>query len=454
MNGAVATVSLEAHPEVDERLVRVSHTRRLAINIWILCAGQGAYWLGKFLGQLVLSRMLSPGSFDQCCVYLSTAAAVATVIDLGLNVTCLNYSARLGTSAKGAIWGRFLTLRLLLIIGVSTSALAFSGAFCGLVLGHSEFALAFRLGCVSAAVSAMASFVQTLLQSEGHFGRIAYLNAIAAGLYFPPLFLAVRLGVPALAALFLCDIASRLIPCVGGRRVLRAAVTGWQEAHGAPAVKEIAGFASWVTLSTVAGAFTSYLPIVLLSRSSGIAELGNFSLGCALAGGFSLLLNATMTVTLPEAAKAQSRRQRFSYLRTFVPPIAAGAALLTIPLGFSAPLLSLVLGPAHQAAIPVFRALALGQLVLLVANPVQFLLYSWKRPDLCTAVDLFIAVGFTALCFLFGPSLGAHGVALGLLCVQAGAKFLVCLCVALVILRPEYPVTTGGLRRVLPSRPR
>jgi O-antigen/teichoic acid export membrane protein len=60
--------------------------------------------------------------------------------------------------------------------------------------------------------------------------------------------------------------------------------------------------------------------------------------------------------------------------------------------------------------------------VLLVVNPVQFLLYGAGRPEWCTASDALMTVLFGALTIWLAPAYGAIGVAYALLIAQTGTK--------------------------------
>ena len=73
-------------------------------------------------------------------------------------------------------------------------------------------------------------------------------------------------------------------------------------------------------------------------------------------------------------------------------------------------------------AVRVFQVLATAQIALLVANPVQFLLYGAGRPQWCTASDALITLLFGAMAVWLAPAYGAIGVAWALLIAQTGIK--------------------------------
>ena len=142
----------------------------------------------------------------------------------------------------------------------------------------------------------------------------------------------------------------------------------------------------------------------------------------SLSGGFALLINTTSTVLLPEAMAANTVERRRGYLRSYVPGAALLGAALLAPTWLCGPLAAHLFPAAMRDAARVFQLLATAQIALLVANPVQFLLYGAGRPQWCTASDGLITLLFGAMTVWLAPAYGAIGVAVALLLAQTGVK--------------------------------
>jgi O-antigen/teichoic acid export membrane protein len=371
---------------------------------------------------LLLARVMAPTRFDECAIYATSSLVVSNLCELGINISCLKFAA----GATGEDWlrtvSRFLLLRLALTAAILAAAFLVAPLAATRLLKHPEFTTALRLACGSAAIASISSFGLALLQSRLEFARIARLSAAAAILQILPVLLALRLHWPGVAALFAGDVLSRLWILAGNFGLL-AAVLGAARLRGPrPAWKPIAVFAHWITLSTVIGSLYNYIPSVALSRWAAAAALGTFSLGMSLTGSVALLVNTISTVLLPEAVAATTAERRRAYLRSYLP----GASLLTASLlaatWLAGPLAAHLFPAAMPGAVRVFQVLATAQLVLLVANPIQFLLYGEGRPQWCTATDGLITLLFGAMAVWLAPAYGAIGVACALLVAQTGVK--------------------------------
>jgi O-antigen/teichoic acid export membrane protein len=310
------------------------------------------------------------------------------------------------------------------------------------LLRHPEYATALRLACGSAAVASVSSFTLVLLQSRLEFARMARLSTVAAILQILPVLLVLRGGTgfsggtgfrggtgfslssgwSGVATLFAGDVLSRLWIVAANVSLLAAVLAAARRPGPRPAWKPIAVFANWITLSTVIGSLYNYIPSIALSRWAAASALGTYSLGMSLTGGFALLMNTTSTVLLPEAVAATTPEHRRGYLRSYLPGAALLGAALLAPTWLGGRLAAHLFPAAMPDAVRVFQLLATAQIALLVANPVQFLLYGAGRPQWCTASDALITLLFGAMAVWLAPAHGAVGVAWALLIAQTGVK--------------------------------
>ena len=365
---------------------------------------------------------MTPARFDECAIYASSSLVVGNLCELGINISCLKFAA----GATGPDWlrtvSRFLLLRLALTAGVIAAVFLLAPLAGARLLRHPEYATALRLACGSAAVASLSSFALVLLQSRLQFARMARLNAAAAILQILPVLLVLRGACSGVAGLFAGDVLSRLWIVAANLSLLAAVLAAARQPGARPAWRPIAIFANWITLSTLIGSLYNYIPSVALSRWAAPAALGAYSLGMSLTGGFALLINTTSTVLLPEAVAATTRASRRSYLRSYLPGAALLGVALLVPTWFGGRLVAHLFPAAMPDAVRVFQLLATAHIALLVANPVQFLLYGAGRPQWCTASDALITLLFGAMAVWLAPAYGAVGVACALLIAQTGIK--------------------------------
>ena len=156
---------------------------------------------------LLLSHLLAPANFDQCAIYASSSLVMGNLCELGINISCLKFSA--GTT--GEDWlrtvSRFLVLRLALTASIVTTVFLLAPALSARLLAHPEYSIALRLSCGSAAVASISSFSLVLLQSRLEFARMSWLSAVAALLQLLPVLAALRYQSFGIASLFAGDVS-------------------------------------------------------------------------------------------------------------------------------------------------------------------------------------------------------------------------------------------------------
>lgn len=407
------------------RRIDPSMRRRLgttARSIGLVLGGQASLSASRFAALLLLSHLAAADHFDRCAIYVTSSLVIGNLSELGLNISCLKFAG----DSTGDAWlrsvSRFLMLRLALTAGVTVAIFLAAPFASAQLLRHSEYSAAIRLACGSAAIASVSSFCLTLLQSRFEFARMAGIHAVAALLQILPVFLAFHASWTGIGILFAGDMLSRAWICIANFPLLAAILRETRRPGARPAWKGIAAFANWITLSTLIGSLYNYIPSVALSRWSNTRALGTYTLGMSLTGGFSLLINTTSTVLLPEAVAATTPAQRRFYLQTYAPGSAwLGAAMLALT-WLSGPFAARLLPASMPDAVRVFQLLATANIALLLANPVQFLLYGCGRPEWCTASDALIAVLFGLMAVRLAPGFGAVGVAGGLLIAQTSIK--------------------------------
>jgi O-antigen/teichoic acid export membrane protein len=396
--------------------------RRTGKDIALTFTGQACFSASKFVTLLVLSRYLGASRFAVCAVYVTSSLVLVNLCELGINITALKFLATPDMPRWRRTAARFMAVRFWLTLLITGAAALLGALLCRYALHHPEYTTAFRLSCAAAAWSSTSGFLLTLLQSRRQFTRIATINVGTAVLQLTPAFLAVFLRWDAVAALLLGEIMSRSAVLLGCRALLRDLWRGFLAAGDRPRYREIAGFANWISASVLIGAVQGYIPTVALSRWSQPAALAVYAMGSAMASGFGLLMTTTCLVLLPQAMSSRTTVERLRYAVAYLKSGAAVCVAMSAAAWVASPLAAPMFSHDLRPAIEVFRILAIASIVLIALNPVQFLLYSMNRPDLCTASDALIAAMFAVMAAWLAPRYGANGVAVALLVGQTAVK--------------------------------
>jgi len=387
-----------------------------------MASSQAATSVARYLVFLLLSWRLRPQLLDQAALYIASTAVLGSICDLGVNVSCLRFSTMRTGRARMGVEGRFLRLRTVLAVGLLATIFAAAEPVARILLHRPDFSGALRMACLTALVSSYSSFTLVLLQARSRFGRLARVSIVSALVQL--VFLAGSSAVfqLSLTTLFLSDLTGKLIIILAHWRYFKASITLKFGAAGRLPLREIAGFSQWIVISTAIGALQNYTPAILLSRNSAVGELATYNIGLALTGAVSLLLAALMGVTMPEALKVNDTEQRKHYAGGILLATLCFAAVAAPVVWFGAPAAGRLIGARFTNAVDVFRLLTLSQLVLMVSNPVQFLLYGLNRVKLCTIGDLAIAGGFFGVAAVLRSAPRAVDIAWVLLAVQSLVK--------------------------------
>jgi O-antigen/teichoic acid export membrane protein len=400
---------------------------------WSLLPSVGWMFLGqsttsavRFLALFVIARAVGPAGFAAYAIYISTLALTATAANFGLDTTCVRFAAQIDDPpAQFAVLRKFCLLRLLTTACAVGALAMLSEPVCVYLLTSRAYLAPFRMACLGAGVVSLAAFAITILQSRSEFTRITRLKVMAATAQAVPLIAALG-GRVSVGVLLAADILGGLIVIGGCVPLLSKILLGPRIGGSVPSTWVIFRFARWITASIAAGSLYNYVPTLVLTRLSSQAELGEYVLGFMMANVITVIMNATTSVFLPEAAKATSAAARRAYLKSAT----AVAAAICVPVGLAvavAPTIVRSTGLAERfaPALSVFLILAAAQLVLLMINPAQCLFYSWDRPVAGTITDATITIGFFVLAYCVAPGYGAVGVACALLVVQTTVKALV-----------------------------
>jgi O-antigen/teichoic acid export membrane protein len=409
-----------------------------------MTASQAATSVSRYVAFMLLSWRLMPQALDDVAVYLTSTVVLSNICDLGVNVSCLRFSAARRGRQRLAAERRFLILRTFLTTAILGFIWLGAGMVATRILRRPEFLVGLRMACVTVLFSSYSSFALTLLQARSRFGRLSVVSCACAVAQLALIAVAYMGGHLSLTTLFVSDVLGKLVFIAAHGRLLAAVCRSRPRWGPVPAFSEMVGFSQWITLSTAMGALQNYVPVLILSRTAAPGELARYNVGLALAGVFALFSAAVMSVTMPEAIKSATL-ERAKYVKG----VLTGGLLfgcVVIPLTWlCAPLATYIVGARFLAGIQVFRLLMVAQVLLTVTNPIQFLLYGMDRVKLCTAADAVVLGSFWLLAVPCGAAWAASGVAFALVVSQSFTKFAIVGYVLRLVFHPREIISRGPL---------
>ncbi len=153
----------------------------------------------------------------------------------------------------------------------------------------------------------------------------------------------------------------------------REAVRVWKESR-------------WYAVSGSLGPVAAYAPLAFADRLGDPVQLAYFGLAMTLSTAPALLLNSSMTVLLPGGSNPEVPWA--SYKRTIAEIVGPVLGMLVVVLVAAPIAIPFVFGDRYGGSVPPFQLMVIGTMVLVLANPLQFLHYRLGHARFLTLVDL------------------------------------------------------------------
>lgn len=381
-------------------------------------AGHAARMTLGLASSVILARALGPIGLGTFAVAGAGITIMATLADLGLNNTAVNFiGSRLHSRpAEAAELGRmFAMLKGAAVLFLCAVLVSLESFWIGLLdLPADQGQVLIWIAAGTLLVRAFSGVISAYLQVHQHFNVLVLtqsLNAVLTLIIFGGLFGLGRLD--ATTALVTGAATAAVGSILGLMRLptswlsaLRTARPGFRP-HG-PA---LISFGKWIGLATGLIILYFQLDLLLVNRLAPAASTGHYALAFNLSMKANVLVQTAHLVLLPLASRLTDRQGLQDYLRRSWRQMGAMSALLLLALVPAAFFIELIYGIEFAASVTPFRLLSLIVVLDLLTMPIDLLAYPLNVPwatASTNAVRLLSLIGF-ALVFI--PALGLVGAA-------------------------------------------
>lgn len=365
---------------------------------------------------LVLARWLSPAEFGLAATALAVTTFLAGLSDLGLTNALVHRDTLTDKAWASAWWASAVAGAALL--GLSLLAAApLEGAMrlpglAGLLIAA---ALALPL-------TGPAAVYQAHLQRHLRFRRLAVAEIVAAllGLAVALTWAWVRREAMAFVAGHVAHALARAIALALVAPLRPAPRLRLAE------LRPVAGYSGYQLAERVAAHALMSLDRLLVARLLGPAAAGHYFMASQIAFKPAALLGPfTARTLMPLLARIRAERERTasSYLRALSSLSLAAALVYMLLLGAAGPLVTLMLGPGWEPAVPVLQILCVAGFLMIPGNALGNLSMALGHAGVSFwTVAIVLAARLVAL--PVGAYFGLEGVAWALLVVTVSSLYI------------------------------
>lgn len=327
------------------------------------------------------ARLLSTSDYAGLVFFLTTAALLSSLFDLGLSVrttTAFDHDADAWHDPPlRAYWsGQLLSYGIGATLGTAVVAATFT----------THLGSAFILTAVAAWSTGIVTFVSATYLTRQMWDQRARLNVGFA-------VSRTALGFVAVLLFHRADVTVGAFT-VGGLVAMLVFIRFWLrepkvspdslnvDTHGAWRVW-IAG--RWYALAGAIGSVAIFAPVAVVNLRGTVDDQAVVGLALMVGGMAAVLLNVSMTTLLPRACNTTIPLR--SYLRDYAITVIPLAGVLVVGALATPILLPRLFGRQFEPAVVPVELLFGAYLVLLFANPLQFLHYRQDRQRFLTTID-------------------------------------------------------------------
>lgn len=366
------------------------------------------------VASVLIARELGPGSFGAYAFCLALAMVLSDIPGSGLDISAVRVSAGNWAWSPGRARSALaVTASTKAGFGLTVSAFGLLAGdwLAADALGQPHLTMPLKIAALAALPLGLSESMMAILQTRERFGRMLALNVAIAALKLLPVIVLI------VAGLLTLDRAFAVFLLVAYGSCCLSGLAAWQAVRGPlkdglAAVRELFLFGRWLIPTTVLGAVTTNLDVVLLSHLAGPEATGLYSSARNLAVPIGVVGAAVGIVLIPRLGRMRGEEPIGAYVRGLTLRIACATALFELVVLFLAPILmSVVYGSQYAQAVAVFQILALAYGLQVTTWPLVAALITLDRPDVVAKV----AIGLLGLMLIgYGwatPTFGAVGTA-------------------------------------------
>lgn len=350
---------------------------------------------------LLAARLLTKPDYGRFVFFLGTATLVSTLFDFGVSVRVVTArDERLpGWREPGLTpyWSaQFLSY------GLGGVACILVGFIPSVTMSFHVSPLIVAMAGMAGVSTGLAGFLLAVMQAESKWKTFASATVALGSLRLVTTLLGILAGSASSAVGgYLAGSWLGLAVLYWAWRELWRGTLGLSLRVSVTQAWQVWVASRWYAMSGFVGATAAYVPLAFVGSVGDAADLAEFGLAWSLGSGTTLLLTSAMTVLLPNGSDpsvplARYRRDAIDVVLPILGLIMLGAIL-------SPALIPVLFGTMFIASVVPLETLLAASIVLLIANPVQFLHYRLERARFLTLVDS-VTLGMTAFGVIALPS--------------------------------------------------
>lgn len=366
---------------------------------------------------LILSRILGPEIFGTLSLVNSVTILLVSLTDLGIAVGLSKFVSPMKNkfSKEGisffrvVFWVEFFLGFMTLLLG-----LIFLNSLTQL-LGGAQIKEPLVLGLIIAGVLSFNAYVPIVLQVLQKFRTITILNILSNSLKLLLIVILLYTGYLTLwNTLYIYLLVAIVVLLVGFLIIPRFFTSKIEWVEDIKSLSKLFSFTKWLAISYGFNAIAARLDIILLSRFRSSVEIGHYALAFQLSSIFPLLLAAFSAVLIPKVNAFKTSDQIGMYILKSV-----RSSLLIIPLILIAVvvtpfLIKSLFGLRFINSIPILQILLLNYLLILIINPVSYVMYSLNKQKILSLMNATTLVTLFVMQLYLIPNFGGIGAALAL----------------------------------------
>lgn len=367
---------------------------------------------------LILSRTLGPETFGVLSLVTSITLLLVSLTDFGIAVGFSKFVTPMEdkSSKKGLSFFR-VVFWMEILLGFAT--ILFGFILLDPIshwLGVAEIKGPLILGFVIGGVLSFYTYIPIVLQALQKFWTIAMFNIFSNFLKLAIISTLFLTGLLTLWNTLYVNLFTAFAATLIGLLVIPKffiSKIDWSE--DPRSLKELFSFTKWLAISYCLNAVAARMDILFLSHFRSSTEIGHYALAFQLSSSFPLLLGAVSTVLIPKVNTLKTSDQLGQYILKSVKSSILVIPLVLIGIMVSPAIIELLFGAKFTNSIPIFQILLINYLLILIINPVSFVMYALNKQKILTIINTISLVILFAVQIYLIPLFGGIGAALSLL---------------------------------------
>ncbi len=365
-----------------------------------------------FLYSIFLARNFDPARFGIFSSILAFSLLVADVSEMGVGSSLSRflppyYSRNKESEAESFIKTSFLFIVKIALV-VSFMSIFSSSLLSQVLLKTGEYAYLYQISGFFIFGVIFLSFINYVLSAQKKFAPVALLSFLSTfiKLLFVVLFSLFN-KLDLFFAVFIFAFSAYPVILLSSK-LLSFGFLKQKEKKGN--LKKLLSFSAYLALSRLFSAIAGRLDILMLVPFASAYEGGIYSGAYKIASIYILLSGSFGMVIAPRLSGFPMRSQALAYLKKVI--LATIGILFSLLAVFfvSDPLVIFVLGSQYYQSVPVFRLLLVPMaFFVMTIPPVNYLIYSLKKPQISTLNTVIQLLIISSLNYLLIPRFGSYG---------------------------------------------